>query len=392
MHAYRRSALLGRIEAEPAKTRDAHETNNQPLVRSPSTSSRSDATACKNASKAPPSVITADTAIAQLLESNEPALQLGVQERVLRVTSGAQLDPLRSQIPKSKLAVDLVSERRNDGKIPRHPYSKWDGAHWVLYSLADLGYPPGDDSLTPLREQVLDWLLSPGRAQTTARMTEGRARFCASQEGNAIHYLLMLGLADERIDLLVDRLLESKWPDGGWNCDRRAQADTSSFHETLLPLRALALHARLTGSSKSRQAADRAAEVFLSRSLFRRRRDGAVIHPNFLLLHYPAYWHYDLLAGLKVMSEFGYVHDERCSKALDLLETKQRPDETFPAEVKYWRLGNQKFTGRSLADWGSPSKRAGNAFVTLDALAILRPAGRLKPSVIFNSQFAGPAH
>jgi hypothetical protein len=98
-----------------------------------------------------------------------------------------------------------------------------------------------------------------------------------------------------------------------------------------------------------------------------------------LLLHYPAYWHYDLLAGLKVMSEFGYVHDERCSKALDLLETKQRPDETFPAEVKYWRLGNQKFTGRSLADWGSPSKRAGNPFVTLDALAILRLAGRLKP-------------
>lgn len=29
--------------------------------------------------------------------------------------------------------------------------------------------------------------------------------------------------------------------------------------------------------------------------------------PNFVLLHYPRYWHYDILAGLKVMAEVGFI-------------------------------------------------------------------------------------
>lgn len=43
--------------------------------------------------------------------------------------------------------------------MPHHPYSKWYGAHWILVTLADLGYPPGDQGLVPLREQVYGWLL-----------------------------------------------------------------------------------------------------------------------------------------------------------------------------------------------------------------------------------------
>jgi hypothetical protein len=269
----------------------------------------------------------------------------------------------------------LLSERQPEGTIPRHPYAKWDGAHWVLAALAELGYPPGDDALIPLREQVLSWLLS-GRMSKN-RFIAGRVRLCASQEGNAICSLLTLGIADERVDLLVDRLLETQWPDGGWNCDRHPDAHVSSFHETWLPLRALALYARLTGSSAARGASDRAAEVFLSRSLFKRRSDGTVMNPKFLKLAYPPYWHYDLLTGLKVMAEAGYVQDERCREALDLLLTKQLPDGSFRTEAKYYRISEKKVAGRSLVDWGITSLTRGNPFVTLDALAVLSSAGRL---------------
>jgi hypothetical protein len=34
-------------------------------------------------------------------------------------------------------------------------------AHWVLATLADLGYPPGDKTLLPLRDQLLGAWLSP---------------------------------------------------------------------------------------------------------------------------------------------------------------------------------------------------------------------------------------
>jgi hypothetical protein len=94
-------------------------------------------------------------------------------------------------------------------------------------------------------------------------------------------------------------------------------------------------------------------------------------------LHYPAYWHYDILAGLKVMAEADHIGDDRCKEALELLETKQLPDGGFPAEGKYYRVSERKVSGRSLVDWGAVSKQASNPFVTLDALTVLRSAGRL---------------
>ena len=41
-------------------------------------------------------------------------------------------------------------------------YATWRGAHWTLAALAEIGYPAGDESLLPMRAQVLDcWLGSP---------------------------------------------------------------------------------------------------------------------------------------------------------------------------------------------------------------------------------------
>ena len=68
-----------------------------------------------------------------------------------------------------------------------------------------------------------------------------------------------------------------------------------------------------------------------------------MIKPDFTALHYPCHWHYDMLFGLKVLAEAGFIADERCADALDLLATKQLPDGGFPAEKKYYRmiLGNK---------------------------------------------------
>ena len=45
----------------------------------------------------------------------------------------------------------LLSERDSDGRIPYHPYKKWYGGHWVLSQLADIEYPKGEASFTPLK-------------------------------------------------------------------------------------------------------------------------------------------------------------------------------------------------------------------------------------------------
>jgi hypothetical protein len=275
---------------------------------------------------------------------------------------------------RAKLVRDLIAtcDRQHSA------YKKWDGAHWVLSILADLGYPPGDETLRPLMEDMFNTWLSSQHETRHVRVIDGRVRRCASQEGYTVWCSLRLGFADSRTDELVERLLKWQWPDGGWNCDKQLQANSSSFMESLIPLRALALYTQVSGNAKARSAAEHAAEVFLGRQLFKRRRDGQVMDKHFILLHYPAYWHYDILFGLKVMAEAGLLGDPRCKTALDLLESKRLPDEGFPAEESFARMSRPQLSGYSPVSWGGISKKTMNPFVTADALYVLRMAGRLQ--------------
>jgi len=317
--------------------------------------------------------------VRRLLESDEPSIRYRALVDVVGEGPGSpSAVRLRTRVRNSPRVRALLSERARDGTIARHPYAKWDGAHWVLAALADLGYPPGDENLVPMREQVLKWLLSEDHARSI-RTIDGRVRRCGSQEGNALHAMLALGLADERADELARRLIAWQWPDGGWNCDRDPAASISSFHETHVPLRALALYAKSRRDREARDAARRAAEVFLRRRLFRRLRGGAIIAPDMVRLHFPSYWHYDVLVGLKTLAEAGFVRDARCREALDLVATKRTEDGGFPAEAKYYRVSRSGGAGRSAVDWGGVSARRANPFVTVEALSVLRRAGRLRP-------------
>ena len=273
----------------------------------------------------------------------------------------------------SPLVNSLLQNRDDTGRS----YRKWIGAHWTLSILADLGCPPGDETLRPLMEETFSTWLSQAHAKHI-RLINGRVRRCASQEAYAAWSSLRLGLADSRTEELVSRLLQWQWLDGGWNCDKRPETERSSFMETLIPLRALSLYAQVSGDGKVKLAAERAAEVFLKRHLFQRQSDGAVMDEHFTLLHYPAYWHYDILFGLKVLAEAGFLSDPRCAAALDVLESKRLPDGGFPAEETFSRPTRPQLSGYSPVSWGGSSVKKSNLFVTADALSVLRLAGRWK--------------
>ncbi len=316
--------------------------------------------------------------ISLLLNSEDPSIRFKASTEILHEDEESpKIRRLQQEVKSSPRVKLLLSERGPDGKIPYHPYSKWYGAHWVLAMLADIGYPPGDKSLVPLREQEYEWLLSDTHSQAShspVRTRRDAPRFHASMEGNGLFALLKLGLVDKRAEILAERLVRMQWPDGGWNCDGNPKAHVSSFEESLIPLRALALHAKITGNSTSRSAVKRAAEVFLSRRLYKRRRDGQVIRPHFAKLHYPCYWHYDILFGLKVMQEAGFVKDGRCAEALALLESKRLKSGGFPSEEKYYRVSKNRISGRSLVDWGPTGTSRMNEFATADAYSVLAKA------------------
>ena len=336
-----------------------------------------------------------DPVVRLLLNSSEPSIRWKTRVHVLgEDPESKSIRALQEEVRRSPRSRALLSRRDQLGRpgTARQVYYKWQGLHWVLASLADLGYPRGDATLHPIRDRLMEYWLGPGffrefDAQTEAEAyrqrrvprMRGRYRRCASQQGNALYTLTTLGIADARADGLVERLLHWQWPDGGWNCDRNPGAHTSSFTETMLPMLGLAAYAQNHRVAAAERAVARASEVFLSRRLFKRASNGRVIRSEFVTLHYPLYWHYDVLGGLKAMARIGRLRDPRCAEALDLLEGKRLSDGGWPAERRYYKVSPRVMeAGADYVDWGGTSRRRMNEWVTSDAFAVLRAAGRIE--------------
>jgi hypothetical protein len=104
-----------------------------------------------------------------------------------------------------------------------------------------------------------------------------------------------------------------------------------------------------------------------------------VMRSDFLRLHYPLYWHYDVLGGLKGLAELDLLTDPRCQEALDWLESRELPSGGWPADARYYRVSPSYRFGCEYVDWGAPDPSRANPWVTTDALYVLRVAGRFAP-------------
>jgi hypothetical protein len=242
------------------------------------------------------------------------------------------------------MIAGLLLGQQADGGFGVGPYSKWTGAHWRLVSLVELGVPRTSRPARAAAASVLGWIASP---RHTAPVIRGLERRHASIEGNAVAVCCRLGLASSpQVRYLVDVLLRSQWPDGGWNCDRDLRAHRSSFHESLAPAWGLLEYHRATGDPRALQAARRAGELLLEHRLFRSSR-GQVIHQEWVHIHWPHYWHYDYFHGLRVVAMLGLMADPRADEARQLLQAARRKDGTWCAGGHcYWRPSTEA------VDWG----------------------------------------
>jgi len=317
-------------------------------------------------------MIVNDPAIAYLLKSSDPSI------RYYTMTELLEKSPNSKAVKKSKAAIPhgprvkvLLTGHKSGFKV--HPYQKWTGAHWRLVSLMELGLPSNDPLVRIACEKVLNWLTGDAHRKTIPTIN-GLTRRCGSQEGNALATCTYFGLAaDHRVKYLADSLIEWQWPDGGWNCDRDPKTRHSSFYETITPLRGLYKYYQATGDKTYCDAAEKAGELFLRHKLFRSEKTGKVINEEWLKLHYPLYWHYDILHGLKILMLLDTLKDKRGQEALDIIESKRRLDGTWHAEGYYWYPPGRKEVNSAVVNWG----RGGpNEWITLDALRVLKAAGR----------------
>jgi hypothetical protein len=278
----------------------------------------------------------------------------------------------KSRIPRGDRLRALLSGQRADGGFGNDWYKKWAGTTWRLVSAVELGVSPESENARRAASHVLSRL---PLSRVEPHRIRGRFRLHASVIGNPLGVCSRLGMADDpRVQRIAHSLVRWQWPDGGWNCDSSEDAKHSSFYESLATLWGLNEYLRVTNDAAVRPAVDRAAELFLRHRLFRSCRGESVIDPRWLRLHYPVYWHYDILQALRVLDRAGKLNDPRTGEALALLESKRAEDGTWKAEGRFWRVGPVDAPNAEVVDWGRDGP---NEMITLNALRVLVRSGRI---------------
>ncbi|HEU5029451.1 MAG TPA: hypothetical protein VFV01_31385 [Spirillospora sp.] len=308
-------------------------------------------------------------AMAWLLAAQEPSVRYLARRDLLEEDAVAD----RAGLMAGRWVSALLAGQHEDGGFGGDPYRKWTGAHWRLVSLAELAAPASDRRVAVAAEHVLAWIVDGLR--NPPRVVDELPRSHASIHGNALGACTRLGLAgDELTRRLAEAIISWQWPDGGWNCDNRADGHRSSFHESLRTAWGLQEYAAATGHAGAREASERAVELFLQHRVFRRGGTGKPINSRWLSMPYPSYWHYDVLSALTVIARGDRCTDPRASDALDLLEEKRRPDGRWDAQAQWWRTSDSK-KPPEVVDWGSVGEP--NLMVTLNAMRVLTAAGRM---------------
>ena len=320
-----------------------------------------------------------DSSVGWLLQSKDPSIRYFTLTEILdKPKNSPDVERTWRLIASGPKVRTLLDGQQSDGGFGVHPYQKWTGAHWRLVSLVELGVPPGFGPAVRATDLVLKWLLSEAHLGNIPKLN-GRYRRCASQEGNALAVCSRLGLAeDPRVARIAESLIGWQWADGGWNCDRNPEADHSSVNESLSTLWGLVEYQRATGDRDFLKPIERASEFFLQHRLFRSDLTGEVIHQDMVNLHYPVYWHCDILQELLILSRAGKVEDHRTREALDIVEKKRGPDGSWHAEDYYWNLKRKasakvNVSNVEVVDWG---RKGPNELITLNALRVLKSSGR----------------
>ncbi len=96
--------------------------------------------------------------------------------------------------------------------------------------------------------------------------------------------------------------------------------------------------------------------------LYKSDKTGEIIDKKWTMLSFPSRWRYDILRALLYFTDSGAPYDPRMDDALDIIQSKQKADGTWPVQAKH--PGQVHF---DIEKTGEPSR-----FNTLRALRVLR--------------------
>jgi hypothetical protein len=300
-----------------------------------------------------------ELALEWLLKSESPAIRYWALTDILgRTKTDPDVVSTRSKISSWAPIAEYLGEQHPagywaDGEDVYWP--KWRATVWALILLAEMGVPGTNPSIKIACEHFLSIMDKQDRSWPAPKYPDDDLRGWRSVwepcvTGNMARTLAEFGLEnDQRVREMFEWLVKYQREDGGWNCETEdfreggEPVHHSSFMSTIEPLWAFSSLDSQKWPRRGKEAVERGVEFLLTHRLYKSDRTGKIIRPEWTELHFPLFYFYDILHGLRVVSSLGFGHDERTSDARELLRSKQLPDGTWPMEASYVRALRRNF-------------------------------------------------
>ena len=198
------------------------------------------------------------------------------------------------------------------------PGQPWTATMHTLQTLEILGLDPDSESA----RHAIPLIAANGRWEHDGqRYFDGEVEPCIN--GRTIETGAYFGVD---VAPIVDRILEERLADGGWNCEAENGSIRSSFDTTINVLDGLLAFEKANGMSSAVSVARESGEEYLlERVLFQRKRNGEIVAPHYLEFAFPYYWHYDVLRALDYFRRAGQP-DLRMEEAVEIVRSKRQPD------------------------------------------------------------------
>lgn len=305
-----------------------------------------------------------DASLIDWLLSGDVSIQYQVQRDLLNHEDNR----LRQRIAKEGWGRSLLEKRRPDGHWGQKYYQpKWISTHYTVLDLKNLGISQNNASVLELIASVADTL----KGADGGILPIGAKQACdICVNGMFVNFACYFGIEEEKLESIVDFLLDERMGDGGFNCNSNTiGAMHSSLHSTISCVEGIdeyvanGYHYRV---DELQAAAASSREFMLQHQLFRSDHTGETIDKKMLMLSYPSRWRYDVLRGLDYFRKVGADYDSRMDDAIDVLKQKMRTDGTWPVQAKH--AGQVHF---DMEQTGKPSR-----WNTLRALRVLEHFGQ----------------
>ena len=232
----------------------------------------------------------------------------------------------------------FLSQRKNDGHWGDRFYQpKWTSTHYTLLDLRNLCLSPNNLLVKDSIDKVLKHNIADDGGIRLGPSTRERSDVCVN--AMFLNYASYFEAPEERLQSIVESILNEIMPDGGFNCrTSRSGARHSSLHTTISVLEGLSCYLRAGHTYKKtsiQKAITSSIEFILMHRLYLSDRTGTIIHKDFLNLHYPCRWKYDILRGMDYFQQYEVTWDDRMRPAIDQIKIKKNKDGLWNLNASY---------------------------------------------------------